>query len=279
MKSSVTLFLIILSGMLGSDARAQNVTVSAEADAAAAVRNQSQRTPMMIVHETRQSAQPKPEADAVKPQSKVAAPSTEEPAASDAAQKTTATPAPLVIPASQPGAQPASNLEFESTGNPKFDELIKQSAARNGLDPNLIVAVMRQESGNNPRARSYKGAMGLMQLMPATARRFGVTNFYDPAQNIEGGARYLRFLMDTFNGDIKLVLAGYNAGEHAVFNYGNTIPPYRETRNYVRAITARYDQKKAARAATVVAAAPVEAAAPTPTTFSGRSSSRLSNNY
>jgi soluble lytic murein transglycosylase-like protein len=99
--------------------------------------------------------------------------------------------------------------EMGTTGNPKYDALIAQSATRHGVDPNLIVAVMRQESGFNPRALSYKGATGLMQLMPATARRFGVTNIYDPAQNIEG-ARYCGFA-DTFDGDVKLVLAG-NAG-------------------------------------------------------------------
>jgi soluble lytic murein transglycosylase-like protein len=276
MKRPVILVLIAIFGFVVADARAQNASMSAELDAASAARSQPQRTPVMIVHET---AQAKAEADAPKPQSKTDASGPEKPKASEAAQHAAAGPSPLVVPAAQSVAQPAAALGFESTGNPRYDQLIKDSAARNGIDPNLIVAVMRQESGYNSRARSYKGAMGLMQLMPATARRFGVTNFYDPAQNIEGGARYLRFLMDTFNGDIKLVLAGYNAGEHAVFNYGNTIPPYRETRNYVRAITARYNQKNAARPATVVAAAPIEPAAPTPATFSGRASSRLSNNY
>lgn len=276
MKRPVIPILIAVFGFIVADARAQNASMPAELDAASAARSQPQRTPVMIVHET---AQAKVEADAQKPQGKTDPAATEKPKASQAAQQPPAGPSPLVVPAVQPGAQPATALGFESTGNPKYDQLIKESAARNGIDPNLIVAVMRQESGYNSRARSYKGAMGLMQLMPATARRFGVTNFYDPAQNIEGGARYLRFLVDTFNGDIKLVLAGYNAGEHAVFNYGNTIPPYRETRNYVRAITARYNQKNAARPATVVAAAPIEPAAPTPATFSGRASTRLSNNY
>src|SRR5262249_6808877 len=104
-----------------------------------------------------------------------------------------------------------ASSEMGTTGNPKYDELVKQSASRNGVDPNLMLAVMRQESGFNSRALSYKGATGLMQLMPGTAARFGVTNIYDPAQNIEGGARYLRFLLDTFDGDVKLALAGYNA--------------------------------------------------------------------
>ncbi len=141
------------------------------------------------------------------------------------------------------------------------------------MDPNLIIAVMRQESGFNLRARSYKGASGLMQLMPGTAQRFGVTNIYDPAQNIEGGARYLRFLLDSFSGDVSLVLAGYNAGENAVVNSGYKIPRYRETQNYVRSITARYDSAKNKTAAARRSADP---AAPSAETFS---KGRLSNNY
>src|SRR5207244_8389663 len=101
---------------------------------------------------------------------------------------------PLVFP----GLLPSVDGEMGTTGNPKYDELIALSAARNGVDPNLVVAVMRQESGFNPRARSYKGASGLMQLMPGTAQRFGVTNIFDAAQNIEGSTRYLRFLLHQF---------------------------------------------------------------------------------
>ena len=126
------------------------------------------------------------------------------------------------------------------TGNVSVDELVTQAARRHGVDQRLILAVMQQESSFNPRALSYKGARGLMQLMPGTASRFGVTDIYDPAQNIEGGTRYLRFLLDTFKGDIELALAGYNAGEHAVYRYGNRIPPYRETQDYVRKISAHY---------------------------------------
>ncbi|MBS1806698.1 MAG: lytic transglycosylase domain-containing protein [Acidobacteria bacterium] len=139
---------------------------------------------------------------------------------------------------------PSSNYSpiAVGTGNLSLDQMIKQSAQRNGVDQRLIMAVMRQESSFNPRATSYKGARGLMQLMPATASRFGVTDIYDPAQNIEGGTRYLRFLLNTFNGDIELALAGYNAGEHAVFRYGNRIPPYRETQDYVRKISAHYER-------------------------------------
>jgi soluble lytic murein transglycosylase-like protein len=132
---------------------------------------------------------------------------------------------------------------------------------------------MRQESGFNPRARSYKGATGLMQLMPATAARFGVSNIYDVSQNIEGGARYLRFLLDTFNGDVELTLAGYNAGENAVVNSGYRVPRYRETQNYVKSITARYDRSKAREARSP---RPTVAVAPSAETFSN---GRLSNNY
>ncbi len=150
----------------------------------------------------------------------------------------------VMIPANQ---IVATNVKSEttsplsiSTGRVDIDQLVAESAARNGIDPRLMMAVMKQESSFNARATSYKGARGLMQLMPATAARFGVRDIYDPAQNIEGGARYLRFLLDTFNGDIELALAGYNAGEHAVARYGNRIPPYQETQDYVRKISAHY---------------------------------------
>lgn len=129
-----------------------------------------------------------------------------------------------------------------STGDSHLDTMIAEAALRNGIDHKLILAVMKQESSYNSQATSPKGARGLMQLMPATAYRFGVRDIYDPAQNIEGGARYLRFLLDTFNGDVELALAGYNAGENAVARYGNRIPPYRETQDYVRKITAHYSR-------------------------------------
>ena len=110
---------------------------------------------------------------------------------------------------------------------------------RHAVDPLLIYSIMHQESSFKPRAMSHKGARGLMQLMPGTAARFGVGNIWDPKQNIEGGTRYMRFLLDLFGGDIKLALAGYNAGEGAVDKY-NGIPPYNETRNYVKIISKRY---------------------------------------
>ena len=127
-----------------------------------------------------------------------------------------------------------------TTGDPKVDRYIEESCRRYGIDPLLIYAQMHQESAFKKRARSHKGASGLMQLMPATARRFGVTKIYDPKQNIEAGVKYMRWLLNKFNGNLVLALAGYNAGEGAVMKYGWNVPPYRETREYVRRITARY---------------------------------------
>jgi|SRR6185295_10394182 len=127
-----------------------------------------------------------------------------------------------------------------TTGNANIDSFIVDSGTRNSVDPLLLYSIMHQESTFKPFALSNKGARGLMQLMPATARRFGVTSIFDPRQNIEGGARYVRFLLDQFNGDVALALAGYNAGEGAVMKYGNRVPPYRETQEYVRRISTRY---------------------------------------
>jgi transglycosylase-like protein with SLT domain len=127
-----------------------------------------------------------------------------------------------------------------TTGNADVDSFIVESGKRNSVDPLLLYSIMHQESSFKTRAMSYKGARGLMQLMPGTASRFGVTNIWDPKQNIEGGARYMRFLLDTFGGDVQLALAGYNAGEGAVMKYGNQVPPYSETREYVRRIGRRY---------------------------------------
>jgi hypothetical protein len=132
-------------------------------------------------------------------------------------------------------------LKGFTTGNPLHDSLIVESSRRYGIDPLLIYSQMHQESTFKITARSPKGASGLMQLMPATARRFGVTKIYDPQQNIDAGVRYMRWLLDTFRGDVILALAGYNAGEGAVMRYGWSIPPYRETQEYVRRITSRYN--------------------------------------
>jgi hypothetical protein len=132
---------------------------------------------------------------------------------------------------------------IESTGDNRLDNIIQTAAQKHQIDPRLILEVVRQESGFRLRAVSHKGAQGLMQLMPATAARFGVVNSYDPAENVNAGTKYLRFLLDTFNGDLELALAGYNAGENAVIRNNYKIPNYRETRDYVRSITARYRSK------------------------------------
>ena len=186
-------------------------------------------------------------------------------------------PGPIFIPSStEPSVQVFASAT-ETSGNPVFDQMVQQSAARHGVDPNLIFAVMRQESGFKTRAISHKGASGLMQLMPATARRFGVTNIFDPAQNIDAGTRYLRWLLNTFNGDVKLALAGYNAGENAVINSGYQIPRYRETQNYVKSISARYSRNRQ-----TTATRPKQAnGAPPPTAPQAISTTkgRLSNNY
>ena len=133
------------------------------------------------------------------------------------------------------------SLSGFTTGDATVDSYILDSGRRNSVDPLLLYAIMHQESTFKPRAMSNKGARGLMQLMPGTAARFGVSNIWDPKQNIEGGTRYMRFLLDKFEGDVRLALAGYNAGEGAVMKYGYRVPPYSETQEYVRRISKRYD--------------------------------------
>ena len=124
-----------------------------------------------------------------------------------------------------------------------YRPLITESARQFNLDAELLTAIIQVESHFNPRAVSPKGCIGLMQLHPDTATRFGVRNAFDPAQNIRGGARYLRFLTDHFQGDLPLILAAYNAGENAVIKHQG-IPPYRETQQYVRKVTNLYESIK-----------------------------------
>ncbi len=138
-----------------------------------------------------------------------------------------------------------------TTGNSRIDAMIRQSGAKYGVDPYLIFCVMEQESHFNTRALSPKGARGLMQLMPGTSARFGVRRPSDPAQNIAGGTRYLRQLIEQFNGRVDLVLASYNAGEGAVMKFGGRVPPYRETRDYVKRISYRYRRTKSIAALAV----------------------------
>ncbi len=137
-----------------------------------------------------------------------------------------------------PGARVASRVSPRIIAS--YAPHIERAARANQLDPRLLHAVIETESAYNARAVSSKGALGLMQLMPDTARRYGVENAFDPGQNIDGGARYLRDLMALFAQDLSLVLAAYNAGEGAVARYGNSIPPFAETRAYVPLVLTRY---------------------------------------
>jgi soluble lytic murein transglycosylase-like protein len=126
----------------------------------------------------------------------------------------------------------------------KYKEIIQDIAERTNLEPELLHAVIKTESAYNNYALSPKGAAGLMQLMPATAKSYGVDNRYDPEMNIYGGAKYLSYLLNKFNNNMKLALAAYNAGEYAVKKYDNSIPPYKETRNYVHKVLNLYENYK-----------------------------------
>lgn len=137
------------------------------------------------------------------------------------------------------GASESSVLPSYSRNKNAFDHIIRQAAQTHGVSEGLIKAVMHTESGFNVNARSPVGAQGLMQLMPATARRFNVSNAYDPHENIMAGAKYLAWLLKRFNGNTRLAIAAYNAGEGNVDKYGD-VPPFRETRDYVKRVTSRY---------------------------------------
>ena len=145
------------------------------------------------------------------------------------------------------------NTSIENKKNPtsvsrsEINDLITKYADKNGLDEDFVKAVINQESGFNPNATSHCGAMGLMQLMPSTAQGLGVKNAYDAEQNIEGGTKYLKGLMDRFGNDKSLALAAYNAGPNAVKKYGG-IPPYAETQNYVKKVLSKYDTYRGAGA-------------------------------
>lgn len=274
MRSFVILAAALLAAAIAVEAKAQETSLPLDVES---VSRSAGRTPILIVAE----AQPVKEISKPQP----ATPQKNDPKSS-LARKAAGTKATSPESGSQSGApRPivmagVSDVSYDpvdmTTGNPNYDKLVLQSAAKNAVDPALMFALMRQESGFNPRARSYKGACGLMQLMPGTARRFGVGNIFDPAQNIEGGARYLRFLLDKFNDDVKLVLAGYNAGEEAVVQAGYNVPRYRETQAYVRNITARYGS---ARHRGANSGRNAEPRAPRAMVVSGPTSSRLSNNY
>lgn len=131
----------------------------------------------------------------------------------------------------------------------RFDAMIETAAQAYGIDGALLHAVIAVESGYQVQARSRRGASGLMQLMPGTAREFGAVDVFDPAQNINGGARYLKYLLDKYDNRLDIVLAAYNAGEKALLKYGKAIPPFKETVQYVERVQARYQRYRDAQEA------------------------------
>jgi len=154
------------------------------------------------------------------------------------------------------GAFPKRSWRYAEMRQPlfhsRFDKLIVEAARHFDVDAALVSAVIKAESDYNPRETSHKGARGLMQLMPATATRFGVTNSFDPVANVYGGTRYLRWLLETFEGNADLAVAAYNAGEGNVWKY-NGVPPFRETVNYVKRIAKHVRAIEVPAAATPVA--------------------------
>lgn len=148
--------------------------------------------------------------------------------------------------AAVPLVQDNRKAVFDVANQRRYSPYVAEAARANQVDAALVHAVISAESGYNPNALSSKGAAGLMQLMPDTARRYGVTNPYDPAQNIDGGVRYLRYLMQLFNNDLRLAVAAYNAGEKTVIKYGYRIPPYRETALYVPKVLGFYQKYRMA---------------------------------
>lgn len=133
----------------------------------------------------------------------------------------------------------AKSASEKTTTRDQIKNIVFRAAKKHGVDEKLVNALIKQESGFNPNAKSRVGAMGLMQLMPATAKGLGVTNPMDPEQNVEGGVKYLKSMLNRYNGNVILALAAYNAGPGAVDKYSG-VPPYKETQNYVKSILANY---------------------------------------
>ncbi len=154
----------------------------------------------------------------------------------------------LLSDSARNGDTPAPRFSAANLLRDGLDAIIRAASAAYRVEAALISAVIEVESGFNPNARSAVGATGLMQLMPATAKRYGVRDAKDPVQNIDGGTRYLRDLLDLFNGDARLALAGYNAGEGAVLRHGRRIPPYAETQAYVPKVLSHYREHRLADA-------------------------------
>lgn len=165
----------------------------------------------------------------------------------------------------EPIPQPAPEVPAQAAANqPPFHELVLAAASRYGVDAELISSVMEVESHFNPKAVSIKNARGLMQLLPETAARMGVKDIFDPKENIEGGTRYLKELLQLYNNDLTLALAAYNAGPEKVQRYGN-VPPYRETESYVKQVKKKYQKNKAAPGAKTPAPPdPAKAGEPAP---------------
>mgnify|MGYP000595493563 CR=1 FL=1 len=157
-----------------------------------------------------------------------------------------------VLVAAVPQAVPAAQLAGvrkpapASARKARYDRVVEEVSRAYGLESALVHAVIAVESSYNPKAVSKAGAAGLMQLMPDTAKRYGVTDAFDPVQNLRGGANYLRDLLNLFGSDVSLALAAFNAGEHAVMKHGNRIPPYRETLRYVPRVLDHYERFRTA---------------------------------
>lgn len=150
---------------------------------------------------------------------------------------------PVAVRASLRGKLPVPEQvlpQARSAASARWASLIEQVAAEHAVDAHLLHAIVTVESAYNPQARSHAGALGLMQVIPATGKRFGASNLLDPLQNLRAGTAYLVWLNKRFNGNLELMLAAYNAGEGAVQRHGNRVPPYTETRQYVAKVTALY---------------------------------------
>lgn len=146
------------------------------------------------------------------------------------------------LPPPKAAAPPATQAAGRAPLQPpaQWRALLQQVSREQGVELSLLHAVIQVESGYNPRARSPAGALGMMQVIPSTGKRFGATDLYDPLQNLRAGATYLAWLQQRFNGDLRLILAAYNAGEGAVQRHGQRVPPYSETQQYVQRVSALY---------------------------------------